>query len=521
MQNKLSFDISYASAIIAGEPAEFCKNFAAFSDGISEVNFDGNSNPACDTDQNFTYNFMSNSTQDFTDISDCKQNSINSVNFTACENNERAGCDLATEGFDENSTEFGSQQLLNYKAVASKLSSARSFDCGYEEAAEIYKNLAARNDEALQKSSEENLKISAHARLKDEILALEVLKKKPALEHIPPLQRRRLGLGAKLCISLLGEISQNAPQSLAEDGSLNPASRDLDASKSRAAAQNPSPQDFSNENSLNFMPQNLNSAPQDFTNKNSLNSAKQNSKTNECSGACNHAMQSSAMQREGMPLVFCSRLGEINRCFSLLGSMSESVSPSSFCVSVLNAIAAQNAIFTQNHAEISTISAACALENGAIIAAARLKESAENFGSAQDANEAGKNGECKSDNDKIALLCYFEEANNDYLKRCDFACALLLVLRRGDDVQIEISPHVADATTQSIETQNPKPRAENEILRSFKEGGEIPLDTAVEFLAKILSGKYEWRSSDGILDYLWRIKDPAKIAVFLRQDRER
>ena len=501
MQNKLSFDISYASAIIAGEPAEFCKNFAGCSDGISEVNFDGNSNPACDTDQNFTYNFMSNSTQDFTDISDCKQNSINSVNFTACENNERAGCDLATEGFDENSTEFGSQQLLNYKAVASKLSSARSFDCGYEEAAEIYKNFAARNDEALQKSSKENLKISAHARLKDEILALEALKKKPALAHIPPLQRRRLGLGAKLCISLLGEISQNAPQSLAEKGSLNSAPQNLDASESRTAVQNP--------------------PPQDFTNKNSLNSARQNSKTNESSGACDHAMQSSATQREGLPLVFCSRLGEINRCFSLLGSMSESVSPSSFCVSVLNAIAAQNAIFTQNHAEISTISAACALENGAIIAAARLKESAENFGSAQDANEAGKNGECKSDSDKIALLCYFEEANNDYLKRCDFACALLLVLRRGDDVQIEISPHVADATTQSIETQNPKPRAENEILRSFKEGGEIPLDTAVEFLAKILSGKCEWRSSDGILDYLWRIKDPAKIAVFLRQDRER
>ena len=501
MQNKLSFDISYASAIIAGEPAEFCKNFAGCSDGISEVNFDGNSNPACDTDQNFTYNFMSNSTQDFTDISDCKQNSINSVNFTACENNERAGCDLATEGFDENSTEFGSQQLLNYKAVASKLSSARSFDCGYEEAAEIYKNFAARNDEALQKSSKENLKISAHARLKDEILALEALKKKLALAHIPPLQRRRLGLGAKLCISLLGEISQNAPQSLAEKGSLNSAPQNLDASESRTAVQNP--------------------PPQDFTNKNSLNSARQNSKTNESSGACDHAMQSSATQREGLPLVFCSRLGEINRCFSLLGSMSESVSPSSFCVSVLNAIAAQNAIFTQNHAEISTISAACALENGAIIAAARLKESAENFGSAQDANEAGKNGECKSDSDKIALLCYFEEANNDYLKRCDFACALLLVLRRGDDVQIEISPHVADATTQSIETQNPKPRAENEILRSFKEGGEIPLDTAVEFLAKILSDKREWRSSDGVLDYLWRVKDPAKIAAFLRQNRER
>ena len=521
MQNKICFSISYASAIISGEPAEFYKNFAACLDGISEVSLDGNSVLACDTDQNFTYDFTLNYTQDFTDISDCEQNFINSANFTTCGNNEKAGRDFATEGFDENSTGLGSELGLKQEAVASEFSSARAFDCNSEEAAELYKNFAAREGEALQNSSVGNLKISAHARLKDEILALEALKKKPALAHIPPLQRRRLGLGAKLCISLLGEISQNAPQSLAEKGSLNPASQNLDASKSRTAAQNPLSQDFSSENSLNFMPQNLNSTPQDFSNENSLNSTRQNSKTNERSETCDHAMQSSATQREGLPLVFCSRLGEINRCFSLLGSMSESVSPSSFCVSVLNAIAAQNAIFTQNHAEISTISAACALENGAIIAAARLKESTENFGSAQDANEAGKNGEYKSGNDKIALLCYFEEANNDYLKRCDFAYALLLVLQRGDDVQIEISPHVADATAQSIEAQNLKPRAENEILRSFKEGGEIPLDTAVEFLAKILSGKREWRSSDGVLDYLWRVKDPAKIAAFLRQNRER
>lgn len=506
MQNKLSFGISYASAIISGEPAEFYKNLAACSDGISEVSLGGNSDLACDTGQNFTYDFALNSTQNFIDIPDCEQNFINFANFTACENNEKAGRELATEGFDEKSTEFGSQQVLNYKAVASKFSSARAFDCGSEKAAELYKNFAAREGEALQNSPVENLKISAHARLKDEILALEALKKKPALVHIPPLQRRRLGLGAKLCISLLGEISQNTPQSLAEEDSLNPASRDLVANKSRAAAQNPSPQDFSNDNSLNFMPQNLDSRPQDLINENSLNSARQNFKTDD----------NAATKHEGMPLVFCSRLGEINRCLGLLGSMGESVSPSSFCVSVLNAIAAQNAIFTQNHAEISTISAACALENGAIIAAARLKEGAENFRSVQDANEASKNGECKSDNDKIALLCYFEEANNNYLKRCDFACALLLVLQRGDDVQIEISPHVADATAQSLEAQNPKPRAENEILRSFKKGGEIPLDTAVKFLAKILSDKREWRSSDGVLDYLWRVKDPAKIAAFLR-----
>ena len=511
MQNKLSFGVAYASAIISGEPAEFYKNFAACSDGISEVNLGGNSDLACDANQNFTYDFLSNSTQDFTDIPGCEQNSTNPANFAAFENSESAGRDLAAGGLDENSTKLGSQRRLDHEANGSKFSASEGFNCSSEGAAEIYKNFVARDDEALRKSSEENLEISTNTRLKDEILALEPLKKKPALEHIPSLQRRRLGLGAKLCISLLGEISQNTPESLAEESSLNLAPQNLDASKSRAAVQNQQQQDFSSENSLNLVSQNLNSTPQDFSNENSLNSARQNLK----------AVDDAATQRKGLPLVFCSRLGEINRCFGLLGSMSESVSPSSFCVSVLNAIAAQNAIFTQNHAEISTISAACALENGAIIAATRLKESAENSGSAQDANEAGKNGECKSDNDKIALLCYFEEANNNYLKRCDFACALLLVLQRGDDVQIEISPHVADATAQSLEAQNPKPRAENEILRSFKGDGEIPLDTAVEFLAKILSGKREWRSSDGILDYLWRIKDPAKIAAFLRQDRER
>lgn len=509
MQNKLSFGVAYASAIVSGEPAELYKKLAACLDGISEVNLGGDSDLACDASQNFTYDFALNSTQDFTDIPDCKQISINPANFAAYENNKSADCDLAAEGFDEKSTELGSQRGLNYKADASKFSSARAFDCNSEKTAKLYKNFAASEDEALQKSSGKNLEIAA--RLKEEILALELLKKKPALAHIPPLQRRRLGLGAKLCISLLGEISQNAPQSLAKKSSLNSTSQDLDANKSRTAVQNPSPQDFSSENSLNFMPQNLNSTPQDFSNENSLNSARQNLK----------AVDDTATKHEGMPLVFCSRLGEINRCFSLLGSMEESVSPSSFCVSVLNAIAAQNAIFTQNYAEISTISAACALENGAIIATARLKEGAENSGSVQNANEAGEDGECKSDNDKIALLCYFEEANNDYLKRCDFSCALLLVLQRGDDVQIEISPHIADATAHSLEAQNPKSRAENEILRSFKEGGKIPLDTAVEFLAKILSGKREWRSSDGVLDYLWRVKDPAKIAAFLRQNRER
>ena len=50
---------------------------------------------------------------------------------------------------------------------------------------------------------------------------------------------------------------------------------------------------------------------------------------------------------EGLPVVFSSTRGEINRSFSLQGSIAklEPLSPASFCVSVHNAIVAQNAIF--------------------------------------------------------------------------------------------------------------------------------------------------------------------------------
>ena len=165
MQNKLSFGVAYASAIISGEPAELYKKLAACLDGISEVNLGGDSDLACDASQNFTYDFALNSTQDFTDIPDCKQISINPANFAAYENNKSADCDLAAEGFDEKSTELGSQRGLNYKADASKFSSARAFDCNSEKTAKLYKNFAASEDEALQKSSGKNLEIDA--RLKE------------------------------------------------------------------------------------------------------------------------------------------------------------------------------------------------------------------------------------------------------------------------------------------------------------------------------------------------------------------
>ena len=136
-----------------------------------------------------------------------------------------------------------------------------------------------------------------------ELGALNAFKRESEISHVPPIERRRLSKGAKMCVSLL-----------------------------RAA--------------------------------------------------------------EGLPIVFASRLGENNRCFSMLDTIAraEPLSPAAFCVSVHNAIPAQNAIFTGNRGEISAISATLALENGVALAVSRLEE-------------------CE----KIAVLSYFEDMNNEIL----------------------------------------------------------------------------------------------------------
>lgn len=64
-------------------------------------------------------------------------------------------------------------------------------------------------------------------------------------------------------------------------------------------------------------------------------------------------------QYPNCPVVFCSRNGEINRSFQLLIELAKGngVSPTSFGLSVHNAIAGQLAIHHGNHAEQSAISA--------------------------------------------------------------------------------------------------------------------------------------------------------------------
>ena len=121
-----------------------------------------------------------------------------------------------------------------------------------------------------------------------------------------------------------------------------------------------------------------------------------------------------------MPVIFSSKHGEINRCFSLQSSIAtlEPLSPASFCISVHNAIVAQNAIFAKNRAEISAISTNLSLENGILNAVAKFDEF-----------------------DKIAIISYFESINNELMNENDLIYAILVVVEKGKNFSIEISPN--------------------------------------------------------------------------------
>ena len=125
---------------------------------------------------------------------------------------------------------------------------------------------------------------------------------------------------------------------------------------------------------------------------------------------------------ENLPVVFSSKHGEINRCFAMQKSLAayEPLSPASFCVSVHNAIPAQNAIFCKNTAEISAISANLSLENGILNAVMKFDENC----------------------DKVAVLSYFEAVNNELLKNSDLIYAVLIIVEKGKNFSIEISPNL-------------------------------------------------------------------------------
>lgn len=63
-----------------------------------------------------------------------------------------------------------------------------------------------------------------------------------------------------------------------------------------------------------------------------------------------------------VPVVFSSYYAEINRCFDLLSNLKNEVSPASFSLSVLNAVAAMLSIEHKNTSEILAISARASVE---------------------------------------------------------------------------------------------------------------------------------------------------------------
>lgn len=76
------------------------------------------------------------------------------------------------------------------------------------------------------------------------------------------------------------------------------------------------------------------------------------------------------------PIVFSSKVGEINRCFSLLENLASGngISPTAFSLSVLNATPATLAIREKNYTEITALSSKDFLEVGICNAALKLSE---------------------------------------------------------------------------------------------------------------------------------------------------
>ena len=159
-----------------------------------------------------------------------------------------------------------------------------------------------------------------------------------------------------------------------------------------------------------------------------------------------------------MPVIFSSKHGEINRCFSLQSSLAtlEPLSPASFCISVHNAIVAQNAIFAKNRAEISAISTNLSLENGILNAVTKFDEF-----------------------DKIAIISYFESINNELMNENDLIYAILVVVEKGKNFSIEISP-------------NNEPNLAN-----------LTKNSDFEFLLNLKNQKKSWVTKEQDLSWKW------------------
>lgn len=128
----------------------------------------------------------------------------------------------------------------------------------------------------------------------------------------------------------------------------------------------------------------------------------------------------SSKVRLDMPVIFSSYAGEINRCLELLAHLQEEVSPTSFSLSVLNAVPAQLAIQDANRSPILALSARASFE-AAIISALKFE--------------------------RAYVISYFEGMSEIYGGKESFCLALgAVVVRGGEKFSLDFVPCMGESS---------------------------------------------------------------------------
>ena len=125
----------------------------------------------------------------------------------------------------------------------------------------------------------------------------------------------------------------------------------------------------------------------------------------------------SMLENIEQPVVYSSYKGEINRSLDLLYSLAESgvVSPTSFSLSVLNAVPAVSSIMYKNHNDITAVSSSPSLENALLQAYINLCDTKQNQ----------------------LVISYYEGAFKEYFKQDNLYCCVSMELSFGNNITIE------------------------------------------------------------------------------------
>lgn len=117
------------------------------------------------------------------------------------------------------------------------------------------------------------------------------------------------------------------------------------------------------------------------------------------------------------PVVYASYKGEINRSLDLLHTLAESgvVSPTSFSLSVLNAVPAVSSIMYKNHNDITAVSSNPSLENALLQAYINL---------------------CDTKKNQL-VISYYEGAFKEYFKQDNLYCCVSMEVSFGNNIIIE------------------------------------------------------------------------------------